>query len=191
MLMEPKTLLLKNGKKACLRSPLLQDAASMIHYLKQTGAETEFVLRYPEECTLSLKQEEQYLENLRSSDDQLMIVCTVEDELAGSAQIYFYPQLKMKHRARIAIGLIQKYWGLGIGTAMFEEMIDAAKKRGIRQLELDVIEGNTRAVALYKKMGFEQVAVKPNAILLKDGTMLDEWMMIKMLKDEKEKLSDS
>ena len=48
-------------------------------------------------------------------------------------------------------------------------------------LELEVIEGNERAIALYKKFGFETVAEKPDAIRLKDGTSLKEITMMKKL----------
>ena len=38
--------------------------------------------------------------------------------------------------------LLKDYWGLGIGTAMFEEMIDKARQEKLEQLELEVIEGD-------------------------------------------------
>ena len=52
---------------------------------------------------------------------------------------------------------------------------------GICQIELDFIEGNTRARRLYEKMGFRITGVKPDAIRLKDGTLVNEYMMLKRL----------
>ena len=46
-------------------------------------------------------------------------------------------------------------------------------------MELDFVEGNSRARALYEKMGFSITGVKPNAIRLKDGTLLNEYSMIR------------
>lgn len=70
-------------------------------------------------------------------------------------------------------------------TAIFRSpnMNDAriAKEIGIKQLELEVIDGNDRALHLYEKFGFTTVGNKPNAFLLKDGTMLNEISMIKVL----------
>ena len=48
----------------------------------------------------------------------------------------------------------------------------------LMQLELDFVEGNTRAQALYEKMGFKIVAERPNAIRLRDGRLLKEYSMI-------------
>ena len=86
-----------------------------------------------------------------------------------------------RHRGQVAIALLKDYWGLGIGTAMFEEMIDKARQEKLEQLELEVIEGNQRAIELYHKMGFVCTGEKPNAIRLEDGSSLKELMMVKVL----------
>ena len=52
----------------------------------------------------------------------------------------------------------------------------------ILQLELEYIEGNSRARALYEKMGFRITGVRPNAIRLKDGTLLNEYSMMREIK---------
>ena len=48
-----------------------------------------------------------------------------------------------------------------------------------KDTELEFIEGNTRARALYEKMGFRIAGIKPNAIRLKDGTFLNEYYMLR------------
>ncbi len=53
---------------------------------------------------------------------------------------------------------------------------------GFEQLELAVISGNTRAMSLYEKFGFELVGTIPNAIKYKDGTYADEHRMVRVLK---------
>lgn len=178
---EKKEIQIKNGAMAILRSPTEEDAASILEYMRTTAGETPFLIRYPEECTLTLEQEQGYLRNILDSENNVMILCEVGDELAGNCQISRYTRLKTRHRASVAIALVKKYWNKGIGTAMFQEMIRIAKEQGIEQLELEVIEGNKRAMALYEKMGFRVVSEKPNGIKLKDGTLLSELLMVKDL----------
>lgn len=57
----------------------------------------------------------------------------------------------------------------------------AEKHGGIFQMELEFVEGNSRARHLYEKMGFKIAGVHPNAIRLKDGTLLNEYLMIKTM----------
>ena len=172
---------LKDGRKALLRATKAEDAAEMIAYLQKTSEETPFLLRDPSEPLISAEQEEKYLNGILASDNNLMIVCEIDGRIAGNCQISFNSRIKKRHRASVAIAILKEYWALGIGTAMFKEMIMAAKGRQIMQLELEFIEGNDRAKHLYEKMGFRIVSEKPNAIRLNDGTMLKEFFMIKEL----------
>ena len=177
-----KTITLKDGRSCLLRSPRHEDAAEMLDYLHKTAAETHFLLRSPEDVNETLESEERFIQDIVSSPNNLMIVASVEGKLAGNCDIGFKTRSRNRHRASIAIGLLKEFWNLGIGTAMFEEMISAARKRGgIEQLELEVIEGNERGIALYEKFGFRTVAAIPDAIRLKDGNYLKEFVMIKKL----------
>ena len=181
MLFGSKTVTLKDGRACLLRSPVLQDAVPMLHYLKTTAGETDFLLRYPEECTETEEAEIAFLDRINDSKDSMMIVAIVDDELAGNCRISYQTRIKTAHRAEIGIALTQKFWGLGIGTALFHELTRAAKDHGTTQLELRFIEGNVRGRRLYEKMGFQIVAETPNAIRLKDGTLLKEYTMVKAL----------
>lgn len=57
MIFDKKEIQLKNGAMAILRSPTEDDAASLLAYMRTTAGETPLLLRYPEECTLTLEQE--------------------------------------------------------------------------------------------------------------------------------------
>lgn len=171
----------KDGRQALLRSPRESDAAELLQLLRRCTGETEFLLRSPEECDISLQQEIAFVRRLNESGDSLMLVCLVEGEMVGNCQINFYQQRKMRHRASVGIMLQRKHWGLGLGTAMLRQLLDVAKDRGLMQVELEVIEGNERAIGLYKKLGFEMVAAKPDAICLKDGGLRKEYFMVKRL----------
>ena len=50
---------------------------------------------------------------------------------------------------------------------------------------MEFVEGNVRARALHEKMGFRITGVRPNAIRLRDGTLLNEYMMIREIRMEK------
>lgn len=174
---------LKDGRKALLCSPKEEHAESTLEYLRISAGETNFILRYPEECgKYTLESEKKLFERKNESPNETMIMCVVDGRVVGNCEISFRTNLKTKHRASVAIALISEFWNQGIGTKMFEEMIRLAEERGeVQQMELDFVEGNSRARALYEKMGFRITGVKPDALRLKDGTLLNEYMMVRKM----------
>ena len=172
MIYQGKTIELKDGRRAELRAPRPEeDAPAALEVFRRMAGETEFVSNYPEEIRFTAEGEAAYLKNTVDSPDNMLIVCSVEGVMAGNCQIIFLNTRKTRHRAVAMIGLQKEFWGLGIGTALFEELIAAARHRGgVTQLELEVVEGNERAIALYEKMGFTVMAEHPDAFRLKDGS---------------------
>ena len=146
-----------------------------------SAGETDFILRYPEECgKYTPEGEKKLFEQKNASPNEAMIMCVVDGRVVGNCEISFFRGMKTRHRASIGIALISEFWNQGIGTKMFEEMIRLAETREeVTQLELEFVEGNARARHLYEKMGFRIAGVHPNAIRLKDGTLLNNYLMIK------------
>lgn len=175
---------LKDGRKAVIRSPRDEDAESMLHYLYVSSGETDFLLRYPEECNqYTVEDEKKFFAQKNESEHQAMLVCLVDGKVAGNCAISVYTEMKMRHRADVAIALLREYWNQGIGTRMFQEMIRIAESfEDVIQMELAFVEGNTRARHLYEKMGFRITGVHPDAIRLKNGSLLNEYMMVKKIK---------
>lgn len=182
MIFAEKAICLKDGRTAILKSPSLEDAQMLLDYAKQTSAETDFLTRYPEEWTSTVEQESAWIDYQRTSPNALTISCYIDGHIAGNCTIEFCKGIKTAHRANIGIALLKPYWNLGIGSAMFDEMIAAAQTKGTEILELAFLQGNDRARCLYEKFGFRVVCEKPNAFKLKDGTYKSEFYMQKYLK---------
>ena len=49
---------------------------------------------------------------------------------------------------------------------------------------MEFVEGNVRARKKKKKMGFRITGVRPNAIRLRDGTLLNEYSMVRKIQRE-------
>ena len=184
MIIEDVRFKLRDGREAILRSPKEEDIESTLEYLYISAGETDYILRYPEECgRYTAEGEKALFEKKNASPSEAMIMCIVDGRVVGNCDISFYRGMKTRHRGVIGIALISEFWNQGIGTKMFEEMIRLAENReGITQIELEFVEGNARARHLYEKMGFRITGVHPNAIRLKDGTLLNNYTMIKEIK---------
>lgn len=182
MLFEAKTIRLKDGRACLLRSAQKEDAAAMLAYLDTAIRQTHFLLRDPQDSPFTLEQEEKYLQEAAQSATMLMLSAFIEGQLAGNCMLSLNQRLRTRHRCSVGISLLQAYWGLGLGTAMMEAMIQAARARGCEQMELEYIEGNKRGLALYQKMGFVQYGVLDNAVHLADGQILKAYLMVKDLR---------
>ena len=182
MIFDDKQIILKDGRTAILRSPRVEDAEKLLNYIKKSYCETDFLGRYPEEWNITIEQEEGWVNRLRTSANTLGITCYVDGEVVGNCEISFRGGMKTSHRATIAIAILKDYWNLGIGSAMFEELITAAQNQKTEIIELEFMEGNDRARCLYEKFDFHVVSKKPNAFKLKDGTYRSEFYMQKYLR---------
>ena len=59
--------------------------------------------------------------------------------------------------------------GTGIGTALLEAVIDAARENGMRSVGLEVVDVNDRALQLYERLGFRSVGNVPTGWLTAGG----------------------
>lgn len=182
---EKQVISLKNGETALLRLPKKEDAAELLACYKAMAGETEFLLYSPEDIRYTVEGEERFIEASLENENLLLLVCEKDGHIVGDCEIRRMPAAKNRHRANIGISLRKAVWNQGIGTAMFRALIAQAKAWGLTQIELDFIEGNARARALYEKMGFRIVSYTPNAIRQRDGRLLHEYRMVREMEAEK------
>ena len=183
MRFEEKEIVLKDGRKCILKPNSPEYAEAMIEYLKKTSAETEFLLRYPDEVNFTLESEKEILGRLLDDPYVIMMAAIVDGKVAGNGSVNgIGDKRKIRHRCSMAIALYEEYWGLGIGTAMIDYMTELAGKVGWHQMDLEVVAENVQAQALYKKCGFIESGRRHNALLFDDGTYHDEILMYKPLK---------
>ncbi len=129
-----------------------------------THGETEFLTTYPEEVTFTLEQEEVCLKQKEESERDAALLAEVDGVIAGTAGIdSINAAEKTKHRASFGISIAKAWWGLGIGRELTEACIECARKAGYLQLELEVVADNSRAMELYKSVGFTEYGRNPKS----------------------------
>jgi ribosomal protein S18 acetylase RimI-like enzyme len=157
-----RKIVLKNGAEALLQSGRAEDGPAVYENFNRIHAETDYLLTYPDENSFSPEEEARFLEERADSPDEVMIVAFIDGNVAGTAGIEAVGRkYKVKHRAVFGIGILKEYWGLGLGRALAEACIACAKEAGYSQLELNAAAENTRALSLYKSLGFEEFGRNP------------------------------
>lgn len=160
-----------------IREAVPDDAAGILNHLTKTTAETGFITMDEDSLEISVAEEKEQLAKLYASQNSVLFVALADDEVIATASIHGERGPKTQHIGELGIVIAQQYWGLGLGTAMMEELIYWANESGsIKRLELTVQARNTRARHLYEKMGFVLEAVMPRGV--KDhGEYLDVCLM--------------
>lgn len=172
----------KKGRDVLLRSAEEKDAEALIDYMKITAVETPFLLREPDEISLTIEQEQAFIKAKKDSENELLLIAETGGRHIGNASLMSAGGFKRyRHRCEIAIALYQEYCGLGIGKAMLEMVLDIAKKAGYEQAELEVIANNKPAIALYEKLGFQKYGTFPDNMKYADGSYVDAYWMMKKL----------
>lgn len=71
------------------------------------------------------------------------------------AHILFYVNTSNKDQLFIeGIAVEKDYQGQGVGTLLIEKLVEFAKTKKYKSIKLDVIDENSRAKALYNRIGF-------------------------------------
>jgi ribosomal protein S18 acetylase RimI-like enzyme len=86
------------------------------------------------------------------------------------------------HVANAGYATAQDAQGKGVARAMCEHSIDQARSRGFRAMQFNfVIASNTRAVALWQRMGFSIVGTLPGAFAHPTLGYVDAYVMYRNL----------
>lgn len=182
MKIETITITDKLGRIISLRNALPKDADALIEYLKTTTAETPFLIREPEEVTITHEQEIAFIENCLNSDKSLMLIASVDGKHIGNCSLNPIGNYKRyAHRCDVSIALYQEYCGVGIGKQMLKTVLKIAQEVGYEQAELEVISDNKNAISLYEKLGFIKYGTFPSNMKYSDGSYASaDWMMKKL-----------
>ena len=174
---------LRDGTQIQLRSLREADAQQALALLRKTAGETRNLIRHEHEWTMTPEQESEMIRRVQYGPKSLMLGAFAGGRLAGVANLRpVHPGDRARHRAGMGIAVLRACWGQGIGSALLGSMIEAAKTTSLEQLELDVVEGNAAAVALYEKHGFKVYGRHPRMIRYRDGRYADALLMMLVLK---------
>ena len=175
----PVSCLSRDGRPYIIRPITGNDAAQAIDFLRTVDGETRFLAREPGEFNLTLEQERDFLQRRLESPRIWMAAAEMAGQLVGICGVDEQSShLRMRHRATLAISLRQSHWRCGIGSNLLQAAIAWCKQQGFEQLELEVVAGNTRALALYERFGFVAYGTRPHALKYADGSYGDEICMV-------------
>ena len=118
----------------------------------------------------------QFVRTVISNNGVHLVVVDATGSVVGWCDIARFALPGFDHAGRLGMGLLPEARGRGLGRRLIAAAIDAARKRGFERIELDVFASNTRARALYERIGFAEEGVRRRARKL-DGQYDDDVIM--------------
>jgi len=174
--------LLRDGQSFIVRNAKLGDEQGLVDHMKVVDCETKFLARGPGEFNFTLDQERDFIKSTLNNKALFFLIGEIDGKIIANCSVGIVSNNKRYlHRAAMGIAVRKDYWNIGIGNKMMKECIKWCKENGVEQLELEVVTQNTRAISMYKTLGFQVHGTKEHALKYEDGTYADEHIMVLFL----------
>lgn len=156
-----------------------EDAAEILQYLKQVGAETDNLSFGAEGLPFTIEAEAAYLRQIENSCDAIMLIAKENGKIVGDASLSRLPR-RMKHRGDFGISVLKKCWNKGIGSQLLLEIINFAKQNEFEGIDLQVHSDNLPAIHLYEKFGFKKIGTHPSFFKIGSEEIAFDYMYLKI-----------
>ena len=168
-----KTVTLNNGQTASLSWLEATDLLELVEVLNSVIREKTYLLM-DQEIT-DLDSEPEWFEKSRAAGMR-DLVAKVDGKIVGAASMSVFKG-KQAHVAEFAIYIAKGFRNCGLGTILINELIDVARKSGVKIIQISAFSTNKRAVHVYKKCGFKECGKLTHDIKFIDGTYADRILM--------------
>lgn len=119
-------------------------------------------------------------DSLAPGKTDLLLVAERDGVVVGTASLNPLAQLRRRHVAMLGLAVASEAQGQGVGCALMAALCDWADQWAqLLRIELTVFVDNERAIALYRRFGFE-VEGRLRAYGLRDGQYVDVLAMARL-----------
>lgn len=164
---------LRNGLTATIRPARSADAETLLSNVNEVGAEEVYL--HTEKLEKTPEQEREWIAGY-DGKRSLLLVAEIQGKVVGQADVRCGQLMKNSHTAQFGISLLKEARGIGLGRVLTEACIAWARSTGVRKLCLTVFATNHPAMALYRRLGFEEEARLKRQVILR-GVPVDEVVM--------------
>jgi RimJ/RimL family protein N-acetyltransferase len=178
----PCTNTLKHGGSFVVRSAVPDDAGVLIEHAKAVLTEGLFGVSQPDEFTLSLEQEREWIQQHTDSPGDLVLVAEASGSVVALLFFESGPRKRQAHRGSLRMSVERAWRGKGLGEGLLHALMAWAKENPLTEkVGLSVLSSNTRAIGLYKKLGFIEEGRRPREIKMGPGEYVDEILMFRFV----------
>lgn len=164
-------VVLDDGTPLLIREALPSDAEPLLGLVLSIFGSSDYLITRPEEflATNTVESERQLLQHYYETVGHLWLLAELDGQLVGTLNFHNGAKQRVAHVGEFSMGLAAAHRGRGIGRHLLQALLDWARAHPlIEKIQLGVLSSNTRAWALYQRLGFEEEGREPRAIKLAD-----------------------
>jgi RimJ/RimL family protein N-acetyltransferase len=174
----PQKLKSKSGAEIVIRSALKQDAAAILDLSKSVIGEEVYQLTSRSEFKMTIEAEEKWIESHLTNPNHIILVAETNSKIVGLLDFSNGHRQRIAHTGEFGMSVERSGRDQGIGSLLLRVLIEwATQNKTIEKIGLSVHSNNDRAIALYKKMGFEIEGVRKRDLKYGEGQYIDTVVM--------------
>jgi RimJ/RimL family protein N-acetyltransferase len=168
----------KFGTEVVIRSATKQDAPAIMDLSRCVIEEEIYQLTSGKEFKMTIDAEEKWIKSHLSNPNHIILVAKMNLKIVGLLDFSNGHRHRIAHTGEFGMSVEKSVRDQGIGSILLQVLINwAAQNSTIEKLGLNVHNNNERAIALYKKMGFEIEGVRKRDLKYNNGQYVDTIVM--------------
>jgi RimJ/RimL family protein N-acetyltransferase len=178
----PQTYTTKTGATVQIRSAQPEDSEAIVALKRAIAAEGAYTLAESGEVRATPEREAATIEVYGHGEGSLYLVAVVDDLVVGFCDFANGHLRRTAHSGMLALFVAQDWRNAGIGRLLLQVLLDWATANPlIEKVTLAVFSTNERAIALYRKLGFQQEGYCPRDMKLGPGEYIDSVLMYRFM----------
>lgn len=133
-----------------------EDAGEYLSFAQKIIAEGIYSITVPSEFNMDLDEERTWIRDVVRNENNVCLVAVLDGRhIIGNVNILQERKVKLAHNSELTVSVAEEYRGQRIGTRLLAGALEELAERNVvRQLYLNVLGDNFRAIKLYMDFGF-------------------------------------
>lgn len=164
------------GPQVTIRDARVEDAATLVRAERTVASRPGYLASRPEELLEEALRST--IRTLIDSPEGKYVVAENDGQVVGHAVLVPMSLAATRHIVRLTVVVHPGHEGQGIGKRLLGSLIEWARAAPrVRKIELNVRVTNTRAIRLYRSLGFAEEGRHLERICIDDQTFIDDLEM--------------
>lgn len=172
-----------SDQKTHIRPVRVEDAEAVLSIQREVVGEKDYFIAVSEEFNKTTEEHQEWIQKIIEHERETMFVAEIGGKVVGWIVFKSQERKRMHHTGSFAIMLQKDCRNKGIGKLLIHELLRWAEEHPIiEKVSLGTFSTNTRAIELYKKLGFVEEGRKVNEFKFNENEYVDDVLMYKLVK---------